>query len=191
MNHRFVRACDRESNRRVVRAKKRRAMGIAPKVPQNILYPEYDSRKKFRCKKCGVEKPHNTKNFRVVSGRVFDTYIRKVCRLCEAESQKNSLQVFLKRTHHGMRRRVEGKTLYHKGALGKELCGLEEFLAKYAHSRLVIKLWETWRDSGYALFLTPSIDRVDSTKGYSLENIQWLAWQDHVCKTKYENMRKR
>ena len=42
-----------------------------------------------------------------------------------------------------------------------------------------INLWKAWCESGYKKDLSPSIDRIDDSKGYSFENIQVMAWIDN------------
>lgn len=36
------------------------------------------------------------------------------------------------------------------------------------------QLWDEWQRSGLNRKLTPSIDRLDATQGYVLDNMQWL-----------------
>lgn len=45
-----------------------------------------------------------------------------------------------------------------------------------------ISLYRIWQDSGFERKLTPSIDRIDSSKGYTLDNIQWLTLSNNCRK---------
>lgn len=40
-------------------------------------------------------------------------------------------------------------------------------------------LWRTWQASGRDKRLSPSIDRKDSSRGYTLDNMQWLTHADN------------
>ena len=43
-------------------------------------------------------------------------------------------------------------------------------------------MYNTWVESGYNKLLTPSIDRLDDFKGYSIDNIQLVTWSDNKQK---------
>ena len=47
-------------------------------------------------------------------------------------------------------------------------------------------LYENWVNSGYDSEFKPSIDRIDSSKSYTLDNIQLMTWQQHKQKTSIE-----
>ena len=53
-----------------------------------------------------------------------------------------------------------------------------------------ISLYRIWQDSGFERKLTPSIDRIDSSKGYTLDNIQWLTFSNN-CKKGAKRMDKK
>lgn len=44
------------------------------------------------------------------------------------------------------------------------------------------KLYKKWKKSGYKKMLSPSVDRLDDSKGYSFDNIQLLSWQQNKDK---------
>lgn len=48
------------------------------------------------------------------------------------------------------------------------------------------ELWETWQQSGRDKRLTPSVDRIDSTRGYTLDNMQWLTHAENSGKVRPE-----
>lgn len=45
-----------------------------------------------------------------------------------------------------------------------------------------VKVWNDWVNSGYQQELCPSIDRIDNKKGYSLDNIQLMTFQQNRAK---------
>jgi len=51
------------------------------------------------------------------------------------------------------------------------------------------ELFEAWELSGYAKNLVPSIDRIDSTKGYDFSNIQVMTWEENNFKGRKERKR--
>lgn len=86
---------------------------------------------------------------------------------------------FLVRKYRNMKSRVLGiqklkKHLY----LDKDLLSKEEFY-QWANSEQYLKMHKTWTDSGYERGLCPTVDRIDSNKGYTLENIRWLTHSEN------------
>ena len=45
-----------------------------------------------------------------------------------------------------------------------------------------IRLFKEWEESGYEYKLTPSIDRIDNSRGYDLDNIQFLTLSENSKK---------
>lgn len=41
-------------------------------------------------------------------------------------------------------------------------------------------LWRAWTDSGHDKWLSPSIDRKDNNKNYTLDNIQLITWRENL-----------
>ena len=58
----------------------------------------------------------------------------------------------------------------------------EEFVSWCLSNPDYIRLHNAWKATGYPVQLTPSADRLDDTKGYSLDNIQLLTWEDNRLK---------
>jgi len=44
------------------------------------------------------------------------------------------------------------------------------------------QIYKEWANSGYCKLLTPSVDRLDDFKSYSLDNIQLVTWRDNKLK---------
>jgi hypothetical protein len=73
-----------------------------------------------------------------------------------------------------MRRRISGKKHNSKYYPSSDLLTKSEFYAWARGSNAFAQLYGDWAAEGFPPALTPSIDRVDSEKGYALSNIQWL-----------------
>lgn len=87
---------------------------------------------------------------------------------------------FLMRTYRNMKSRVEGiqvkkAHLY----LGKEILDKQDFYEWALNDRDFNKLFDVWELEEYPRKLTPSIDRIESSGGYTLGNIRWLTHSEN------------
>lgn len=87
---------------------------------------------------------------------------------------------FLMRLYRNMKSRVSGvqRAKYHLYAF----CSLlpkEEFYTWANSSKEFHQLFNEWELSGYNRKLTPSVDRVDSNRGYSLDNMEWVTHSEN------------
>ena len=101
--------------------------------------------------------------------------------------EKETYQGFLMRTYRNMLSRVSGiqskKAHLYKGL---EILDKEDFYnwALRGYSGIgstdsFVSLYKVWVGSGYDRKLAPSIDRIDSSKGYTLENMRWLTHSEN------------
>ena len=84
------------------------------------------------------------------------------------------------RTYRNMQSRVSG--VQKKKAhlyLGLDLLPREDFYSWAQSDATFLILWEVWVASSYERKLTPSIDRIDSSKGYQLDNMRWLTHSEN------------
>jgi hypothetical protein len=93
------------------------------------------------------------------------------------EKTKNG---FLVRMYRNMKSRVEGVQwkkfhLYY----GKELINKETFYKWANESYDFHNLFNIWESSCYNRKLTPTVDRIDSSKGYSLDNMRWITHSEN------------
>lgn len=105
---------------------------------------------------------------------------RKANGYAAAHKYEKTINGFLVRVYRNMLSRVTGvqklkKHLY----LG--LCILEKhtFYEFSKNDATFVKLFEEWKLADYDRRLTPSIDRINSTNGYSLDNIRWVTHSDN------------
>jgi hypothetical protein len=87
---------------------------------------------------------------------------------------------FLMRLYRNMQSRISGvqKQKFHLYE-GKELLTRNDFYGWAKKQKAFFKLFEQWEKSGYERKLAPSIDRIDSTKGYSIDNMEWVTHSEN------------
>lgn len=82
---------------------------------------------------------------------------------------------FLMRLYRNMKSRVGGvqkkKSHLYKN---KALCDKESFYTWAVSSEQFHSLFNQWEKSDYNRRLTPSVDRIDSSKGYDFSNMEWV-----------------
>lgn len=84
-------------------------------------------------------------------------------------------------TYNNMKRRVDGYVKPHLYK-GKEICDRNLFYQWSASDYNYNILYNNWVENGYDRKLSPSIDRIDASKGYLLDNIQWITHSDNSKK---------
>lgn len=101
--------------------------------------------------------------------------------------QKYSLKRIFNHRYRGMKQRVDGKGTRKYSVENKELCTREEFI-KWCNEKenlnIFKKLHEEWKKDNFSRMSTPSINRIDDNKGYSIENIEWVSLRDNIKKYK-------
>lgn len=61
-------------------------------------------------------------------------------------------------------------------------CTREEFLARFKNDAEFLRLFKLWQESNFDYGLVPSVDRIDNTKGYTIDNMQFLTHSDNSLK---------
>lgn len=97
------------------------------------------------------------------------------------------------RLYRNMQSRIEGVTrtkahLYN----GLNLLAREEFYCWAMSDPTFYSLFENWENSGYIRKLAPSVDRIDSSIGYTLDNMEWVTMSENSRRgaiSKHENNR--
>lgn len=93
---------------------------------------------------------------------------------------EKTINGFLMRTYRNMQSRVTG--VQKKKAhlyVGKTLLPRQDFYDWSKHDFTFQTLFAIWESNEYARKLTPSINRIDSSKGYELGNIEWLTHSEN------------
>lgn len=90
---------------------------------------------------------------------------------------------FLVRKYRNMLSRVSGvqKKKHH---LYKDLDILpkDEFYSWAMSNDIFWNMFKVWEKNNYKRGLCPTVDRIDPTKGYILENMQWLTHSENSAK---------
>jgi hypothetical protein len=100
---------------------------------------------------------------------------RKNTNYSVTKKYEKTLMGKLVRTYRNMYTRVSGilKTKQHL-YMGLEILSREDFYKWSLENKDYMALHKDWVDSGYDRKLSPSIDRINVSKGYVLENIRWV-----------------
>lgn len=122
------------------------------------------------CKNCKRSKPSSEfhRNWKMVNGHVNE------CKDCAKISNKNrrrSFEFYFPKRYATIVQRCHSDPNY-KGLPYMDRNSWDMFLAETRDIRR--KLHSLWVKSGYQLRFAPSVDRIDSSKGYVLGNCQWI-----------------
>ena len=91
---------------------------------------------------------------------------------------------YLSHKYRMMKNRCNGKIAQSPSYNGRSIMSKDEWNDFCNESRDVfMELYLKWQESGFKIALSPSIDRIDNSRGYDRDNVQWL--------TNSENLRKR
>lgn len=87
---------------------------------------------------------------------------------------------YLVRTYRNMMSRVTG-VLKNKSHLyeGKEILDKNEFYEWSLNNEEFIRLFQNYIESGFSIKQAPSIDRIDSSKGYTKCNMRWITHSEN------------
>lgn len=98
---------------------------------------------------------------------------------------------FLMRLYRNMYSRINGiqKAKAHL-YVGKYLLPKDNFYVWAKSSKNFWNMYEAWVSSKYNRKLTPTVDRIDSSKGYCVENMQWLTHSENSGKVDQSKRKK-
>lgn len=87
---------------------------------------------------------------------------------------------FLVRLYRNMQSRISGvQKQKHQLYKGKALLPREDFYSWALNSPEFKSLFREWEKKGYDRKFTPSVDRIDSSKGYELGNMEWVTHSEN------------
>lgn len=66
----------------------------------------------------------------------------------------------------------------------------QDLINKYMNTKLFKELFKNWEKSGYHTNLRPSFDRPDSSRPYTLDNLQLMTWRENEKKGHKEGPKK-
>lgn len=88
---------------------------------------------------------------------------------------EKTINGFLVRAYRNMKSRITGiQKKKHYLYVGKELLIKEDFYVWSRSNPDFLRLYKEWVSCGYDQRLTPSVNRINSQIGYTLNNMEWI-----------------
>jgi hypothetical protein len=98
----------------------------------------------------------------------------------KARKYEKTKKGFLMRVYRNMKSRILGiQKRKHHLYKGKELLSKEDFYSWAFESDDFHRLFELWENSNHERKLSPSVDRIDSSKGYKISNMEWVTHSEN------------
>ena len=105
---------------------------------------------------------------------------------------EKTMNGFLMRKYRNMQSRVNGvQKLKSHLYRGLDLLDRQEFYRWSNSSDVFKKLFSEWKSSGYDRKLCPSVDRIDSSRGYHLSNMEWITHSENSRRGALSQKRKK
>ena len=126
---------------------------------------------KKTCRICQKEKKLH--NFSLAPGNK-DGYSHrcKVCVAAHAKRYYKTLSGLITHIYNAERRASKDRHHPKPAYTKKEL-------TEWLHNQGILLYYENWKNSGYQKDLRPSVDRINSTKPYTLNNIRLVTWKEN------------
>lgn len=143
---------------------------------------------KIECSECKVYKdvsnfmprPKSKRGYEHNCRECYNKKQRERRRKSKGKNTKKYERTFngkLMRTYRNMESRVKGillkKSHIYKGL---PIVSRDEFYDWSKNNKDYREIFDSWVESGYILRKSPSIDRKDPEKGYTLDNMRWVAF---------------
>lgn len=140
---------------------------------------KYEPLDEKTCIKCGEIK--QKQYFRKANNNKSGIY--NYCTECFKKSTKiyeKTKTGYLMRIYRNMKSRISGiqKEKYHLYK-NKELLSKEDFYKWAENSESFTELFKKYKEYGHERKLAPSVDRIDSSKGYTLDNMEWVTMSEN------------
>lgn len=98
---------------------------------------------------------------------------------------RNNFTYIFRHRYSAMKARVEGRATRPYPVQGRDISTLDVFIEWCFNPKNLKdfkRIHKVWVDSGYKTLLTPSIDRIDNSRGYTVDNLQWLTKEQNSVK---------
>jgi len=117
---------------------------------------------------------------------------RKLNGNSHTKKYEKTVNGFLMRLYRNMQSRVTGvqKAKFHLYE-GKRLLNREDFYNWAKSSTKFHILFNEWEKSGYERKLSPSVDRIDSSRGYEMDNMEWVTHSENSRRGSISKARQR
>lgn len=157
-------------------------------------------KEKMICKKCNKKLNIINHQIKAQNGSFKKTlngvwFVGNVCPLCRNKARmkkhiadnyciykryEKTENGFLMRIYRNMKSRITGiqKQKAHL-YVGKYLLPKEDFYAWAKNSSEFKSLFKKYEESKYDRKLAPSVDRIDSSKGYEISNMEWVTHSEN------------
>jgi hypothetical protein len=86
---------------------------------------------------------------------------------------------FLVRLYDNMMQRIKGNQAKSYLYSGKNILSKDVFYKWAEESQDFHKLFSEWESSNYDMKFTPSVDRINSDRGYTIDNMEWVTHSEN------------
>lgn len=113
---------------------------------------------------------------------------RDKCRQCRSTEHRDRL-----RTKEGVLKRIYAsqKTNSKRRSHPAPEYTLQELISRFIDDEHYNELYDKWVEDGYSKLMKPSLDRIDDSKHYSFDNIQFMTWVDNKDKAHSDSRTKK
>lgn len=109
---------------------------------------------------------------------------RKLNSNADNKKYEKTMNGYIMRMYRNMKNRITGvQTKKAHLYIGKELLSKDLFYEFAKCSPMFLTLFHQYKKEGYLQKLAPSPDRKDSSKGYTIDNIQWVTHSVNSSRT--------
>jgi len=124
------------------------------------------------CKECFKE---SVRKNRLLNKEYYQDY--------DKHRQRYSINRIMRHRYSGMKQSVEGRNSHKRSSEGKDICTQEEFFNWCEENKTIFnRIYKDWKKTDFIQKKSPSIDRIDNTKGYTIDNIEWTTQSKNSSK---------